>query len=172
MIIFVLLFATSASFKLMRNQIKEANKIEPNMFIPFRQNLEQFVVPTQVQNASLIFYKSLFCMFYFISLFLSITSFIPIQVHNGRMLVDEIGKAKRNGRNNNEERKMWIMSMIGKEKGMESKKIPSKGIFDQIGDFVLEMKQWPSKFRNPKKSNLEFPRFINNYSEAAMRALG
>ena len=67
---------------------------------------------------------------------------------------------------------MWIMSMIGKEKGKKIKKTHSKGIFDYIEEIVLEMRQWPSKFRNPSNSNLEFPLFINNYSEAAMRALG
>ena len=67
---------------------------------------------------------------------------------------------------------MWIMIMIGKEKGKEIKKTHSKGIFDYIADIVLEMRQWPSKFRSSSNSNPEFPLFINNYSEAAMRALG
>ena len=45
------------------------------------------------------------------------------------------------------------------------------GLLDRIADALLDIKQWALKRRNSNRSE-EFPVFMNNHSDAAMRVLG
>ena len=47
----------------------------------------------------------------------------------------------------------------------------SNKLFDRITDVLLDMKRWALKRKNSNISG-EFPLFMNNHSDAAMRALG